>query len=147
MKKCALSLPNRNHKAESNYKFEIFFGGGGTIESDDSAARRWEDEEAREFQKAKFHDDTSEESSMCSNDEEDDEQKRLMKRKQKALLDVKREITYSAYVDNIENTVKMLTASKLVKLNEDARKKIFVTSQATRREHFEFFGKRKAIIY
>ena len=62
-------------------------------------------------------------------------------------MDVKREITYSAYVDNIENTVKMLTASKLVKLNEDARKKIFVTSQATRREHFEFFGKTKAIIY
>lgn len=62
-------------------------------------------------------------------------------------MDVKREITYSAYIDNLENTVKLLTASKLVKLSDDVRRKIFVTSQATRREHFEFFGKTKAIIY
>ena len=62
-------------------------------------------------------------------------------------MDVKREITYSAYIDNLENTVKLLTASKLVKLSDDVRRIIFVTSQATRREHFEFFGKTKAIIY
>lgn len=58
---------------------------------------------------------------------------------------MKREITYTAYSENLENTVRLLTNSKAAKLMEDRGKpKMFVTSQCTRREHFEFFGKTKA---
>ena len=32
-------------------------------------------------------------------------------------------------------------------MDDHAKKKMFLTSQATRREHFEFFGKTKALIY
>lgn len=32
-------------------------------------------------------------------------------------------------------------------MDDRTKQKMFVTSQATRREHFEFFGKTKALIY
>ncbi len=69
---------------------------------------------------AKFHDDTSDDSSMYSGDDEnDDDHIKAVKKKRKALLDVKREITYTAYGDNLETTIKLLTVSKNVKLCEE----------------------------
>ena len=63
--------------------------------------------------------------------DDDDELTKAQRRKWKLALDVKREITYTAYVDNLEAAVKILTATKLVKLGDDAkenRKRVFVTS-------------------
>jgi len=59
---------------------------------------------------------------MCLADSEDDESLRHLKRKKKALLDVKREITYTVYSENLENTVRLLTNSKAAKLMEDRTK-------------------------
>jgi len=57
---------------------------------------------------------------MYSQDNDfDDDQIRAVKKKRKALLDVKREITYTAYGDNLETSIKLLTVSKNVKLSEE----------------------------
>jgi len=96
-----------------------FKGGGGNDFSDESDCH-WDDEEVGLNVNAKFHDDTSDDTSMYSQDNDfDDDQIRAVKKKRKALLDVKREITYTAYGDNLETSIKLLTVSKSVKLSEE----------------------------
>ena len=53
------------------------------------------------------------------------------------MLEEKREVTYSAYGINLENTVKLLSCSKQVSLitkNDIKTRRMFVSSQATLKE-------------
>lgn len=58
--------------------------------------------------------------------------------------EVKREITFTAYGGNLENTIRLLKSNKNLNLleqkNDVRAKRFFVTTFASRQEHREFFG-------
>ena len=105
-----------------------------------------------------FHDDVSDASSDYSNSnnssssysgESVTEVKK--QRQDDSNIHVKREITYTAYGENLNNTIKLLTCNKnanLLDLKNDLKmKRIFVTSTSTKYEHRQFFGSTKAAIW
>lgn len=60
---------------------------------------------------------------------------------------MKREITYTVYGDNIENTLKLLKCNKNVNLidqkNDVKTRRFFVTSSSSKKDHRAVFGQTK----
>jgi len=105
-----------------------------------------------------FHDDVSDASSdysnasnsRCSNRGDSvTEVKKL--RHDDSNIHVKREITYTAYGENLNNSIKLLSCNKtanfLDQKNDLKMKRIFITSSSTKHEHRQFFGSTKAAIW
>jgi hypothetical protein len=66
-------------------------------------------------------------------------------------LHLRREITYTAYGENLSNTAKLLTSNKNAHLldhkNDIKGKRFFITSTSTKFEHRLFFGNTKTAIW
>jgi hypothetical protein len=64
---------------------------------------------------------------------------------------IKREITYTAYGANIENTIRLIKSNKSLKLlehkNDAKARRFFVTSYATKTEQRLYFGQTKKHLY
>ena len=105
-----------------------------------------------------FHDDVSDASSdysdsnnSSSSNSGDSVTEVKKMRRDDSNIHVKREITYTAYGENLNNSIKLLTCNKTVNFldqkNDLKMRRIFVTSTSTKYEHRQFFGSTKAAIW